>query len=319
MSAIESKQAKQIVARDGVTLAYEVIGSGPKLLILANGLGGRLYAWEPLLEEFFREYRIVTWDYRGIFESSSPEAICRLSVRDQAEDGVELMRAEGADSAVWFGWSFGVQVALEIAAVHPSAVAGLVLLNGTYGHVFSSVFQPGFRLASLPRYIHDLLEFLQEHPEAASLFRRVSKATTVTTLGLFTLLHGRKAFELRPLLEQYTSDIFQADVFVNYLRLFQELDAHSAYHHLRDICAPALILSGRWDLLTPPRQSRDMARKLRKAEHVHIKNGSHFLLVEKPEIVLPAIREFLEKRAEWTVPRSCHPDDRREEGPPSGK
>jgi len=300
VSAIDSKQ-KQIVARDGVTLAYEVMGTGPKLLILANGLGGRLYAWEPLLEEFCSEYRIATWDYRGLFESSSPEAICRLSVRDQAEDGVEIMRAEGVDSAVWFGWSFGVQVVLEIAAVHPNAVAGLVLLNGTYGHVFSSALQPGIRLPFLPRYIHDALEFLQDHPEAGGIFRRVSKATTISSLAVLALLHGRRAIELRPMLERYISDIFQPEVFVNYLRLFQELDAHSAYHHLRAVSAPALILSGRWDVLTPPRQSRDMARKLRNSRHLHIKSGSHFLLVEKPKIVLPAIREFLEKRAEWTV------------------
>lgn len=299
--AIDSKRTKQIVSRDGVTLAYEVIGSGPRLLVLANGLGGRLYAWEPLLEEFFREYRIATWDYRGLFESSSPDCVCRLSVRDQAEDAYEVMKAEGVDSAVWFGWSFGVQVVLEVAAVHPSAVAGLVMLNGTYGHVFSSVFQPGIRLPFLPRRMHDMLEFLQDHPEVGGLFRRVSKATTIGSLGVFALLHGRRAMQFRPLLEQYISDIFRPDVFVNYLRLFQELDAHSAYHHLRDVRAPALILSGRWDVLTPPRQSRDMARKLRKAEHVHIKTGSHFLLVEKPDIVLPAIREFLEKRAEWTV------------------
>ena len=164
-SPSDIKRSEQLTARDGVDIAYEVVGDGPRMLLLANGLGGRLYSWAPLLEEFGREFRIVTWDYRGIFDSSSPKGLARMSIRDQAEDGREIMRAEGADRAVWFGWSMGVQVALEAAAIHPAAVAGLVLLNGTYGHVFSSAFQPGLRLPFLPRYIHDLLEFLQQHPQ----------------------------------------------------------------------------------------------------------------------------------------------------------
>ncbi len=302
-SPSDIKRSEQLTARDGVDIAYEVVGDGPRMLLLANGLGGRLYSWAPLLEEFGREFRIVTWDYRGIFDSSSPKGLARMSIRDQAEDGREILRAEGADRAVWFGWSMGVQVALEAAAIHPAAVAGLVLLNGTYGHVFSSAFQPGLRLPFLPRYIHDLLEFLQQHPEAATLFRRVSKATTFSVLGLFMLLHGRRALTFRPLLEQYTHDIFQPEDFVNYLRLFQEIDAHSAYHYLREIEAPSLILSGRWDLLTPPYQSREMARKLPHSRHVHVRDGSHFLLVEKPSTILPEIRTFLQQSVDWSGAR----------------
>ncbi|MBI5533542.1 MAG: alpha/beta hydrolase [Deltaproteobacteria bacterium] len=297
-TALENKRMHVIRARDGVNIFYESIGSGDKVLLLANGLGGRLYAWQPLIDEFWKEYRIVTWDYRGLFESSGPECVSRLSVRDQAEDGLEVLAAEKADRAVWVGWSMGVQVSLEAAAVRPAAVGGLVLLNGTWGHVFSSAFQPGLRLPFLPRYMHEVVEWFQGHPEWAALLARASKATTVATIGLFWLLLGRRALELRPVLEQYTSDVYRPDNFPNYLRLFQELDAHSAYHHLRSIDAPALVVSGRWDVVTPAYQSREIARRLRNATHLHITNGSHFVLVERPKPVLAAIRKFLETRAQ---------------------
>jgi pimeloyl-ACP methyl ester carboxylesterase len=222
--------------------------------------------------------------------------VCRLSVRDQAEDGLEVLAAEGVGSAVWVGWSMGVQVALEAAAFFPKSVAAMVLLNGTWGHVFSSAFQPGVRLPFLPRYMHEVVEWFQHRPEWAELLARASKTTTMGAIGLFWLLLGRRALELRPMLEQYTSDIYRPGNFANYLRLFQELDAHSAYHQLPRIEAPALVLSGRWDVLTPAYQSREIARRLPNARHVHIRNGSHFLLLERPERVLPEIRAFLQAK-----------------------
>ncbi len=300
-SPLDLAQARTLRARDGVNISYEVLGSGDRALLLANGLGGRLYAWRPLIEEFWREYRIITWDYRGIFESSSPDAHCRLSVRDQAEDAHEVLRAEGIDRATWIGWSMGVQVSLEAAVLMPRSVAGLVLLNGTYGHVFTSALQPGMRLPFLPRYIHDVVEWVLRHPEIGSWLAALSRATTYTSLGLFWLLIGKRAIELRPLLERYTEDIYKPENFPNYLRLFQELDAHSVYHHLRSIDAPALVVSGRFDVLTPAYQSREIARKLRNAEVLHLRNGSHFVLVERPEKVLPRIRQFLESRALWQL------------------
>jgi pimeloyl-ACP methyl ester carboxylesterase len=298
-SPIELAEARTVTARDGVTIAYEVLGKGDRTLLLANGLGGRLYAWKPLIEACWDRYRIITWDYRGLFGSSSPASPVRLSVRDQAEDGLHVLDAEGVTKAVWFGWSMGVQVSLEAAAIQPSRVAGLVLLNGTYGHVFSSGFQPGFRIPVLPRYMHDVVEWFQRHPEARARVAALSKRTTFLALGLFWLYMGRRAVELHPMLERYNADIYDPANFGNYLRLFQELDAHSAYHQLPHIEAPALVVSGRFDILTPPYQSREIARRIPGAEHVHVGNGSHFVLIERPEAVVPHVARFLEQRARW--------------------
>jgi pimeloyl-ACP methyl ester carboxylesterase len=43
-------------------------------LPLANGLGGRLYTWQPLVRRPPDHYRIITWDYRGLFDSTPPRA-----------------------------------------------------------------------------------------------------------------------------------------------------------------------------------------------------------------------------------------------------
>lgn len=287
------------MTRDGVKLFYEVIGEGDRTVMLANGLGGRLYSWKPLIEGLYHKYRFITWDYRGLFESPC-DTVCRLSVRDHAEDGLEILDAESTRKAVWVGWSMGVQVSLEAASIAQERFAGLVLLNGTYGHVFSSAMQPGIRIPLLPRYMHEVVEFVRGKPFIVQLLARMSNAGTYATLGLFWLMLGRRAIELRSMLEQYTNDVYKPENFSNYLRLFQELDAHSAFHHLPRLRLPALVVSGKFDILTPPYQSREIARRLKGAEHLHIRNGSHFVLIERPGDVLPRIERFMTERAVWT-------------------
>ncbi len=85
----------------------------------------------------------------------------------------------------------------------------------------------------------------------------------------------------------------------NYLRLFQELDAHSVYHLLREIEAPALVISGLFDTLTPAYQSREIANRLPNAEHIQLLRSSHFSMIERPEVVIPAMKRFFEQRARW--------------------
>src|SRR5438132_11986731 len=58
---------------DGVEIYYEVLGSvaaDAPAVVLANGLGGRLYSWEPLVERLAPGRRIITWDYRGLYKSN---------------------------------------------------------------------------------------------------------------------------------------------------------------------------------------------------------------------------------------------------------
>ena len=70
---LDAVPQRTLAREDGVTIAYFCIGDGPRTLLLANGLGGRFYAWEPLVRALQHGFRLVTWDYRGLFRSSSPE------------------------------------------------------------------------------------------------------------------------------------------------------------------------------------------------------------------------------------------------------
>jgi len=51
--------------RDGIRLHYQSIGTGSKVVLLANGLGGRYHLWEPVISYFvkhydYENYRMIT-------------------------------------------------------------------------------------------------------------------------------------------------------------------------------------------------------------------------------------------------------------------
>ena len=74
----------------------------------------------------------------------------------------------------------------------------------------------------------------------------------------------------------------------------KELDWHSSYEQLPAIETPALIVSGDRDYFMPPRKSHEMADRMPNAAHLRAPRSTHFALLEHPEIVIPAVREFLD-------------------------
>lgn len=285
-------ERKRVLAADGVPLAYEVVGTGAQTLVLANGLGGRLYAWAPLVEALASRYRIITWDYRGLFDSGTPEHLHHLGIRFHAEDLRTILEREGVQRATLLGWSMGVQVALEMAVLYPERVHKLVLINGTHGHAIETAFQPLFRAPWLHRYLHELLEFVADRPRLQELLGRVMRSRLAIESVGGTMSVLRRDSRIRACYAQYQNDVFGRS-FRGYLRLFQELDAHSVYHHLREVPHPALLISGALDPLTPAYQTREMMRKMPNARHVNFKLGTHFVLLEYPEATVRIVEEFL--------------------------
>ncbi|MCB9739301.1 MAG: alpha/beta hydrolase [Deltaproteobacteria bacterium] len=280
-------------AADGTRLHYEVVGDGPETLLLANGLGGRLYSWLGLIDDLSKRYRCISWDYRGLFESATPANPGALGVPSHAADAAAILDAEGIASAHAVGWSMGVQVSLELAARRPERVRSLVLINGTYGQVFSTAWQPLLRLPIPHTLWHRGMETFIEHPPAMAVLRAVARTPAEAAFAVRKRVMPWRT-SLRTLgLRQYMRDVTLTNT-ANYLRLFQELDAHSAYHLLPTLQQPTTIIAGRYDPLTPSYQSREMAARIPGAE-LHVLHGSHFVLMERPERVLGLLRDHLEK------------------------
>jgi len=289
---LDLAKEKNLSIDNDLTIFYQVIGDGAETLVLVNGLGGRLYSWEPILDVFADRYKIITWDYRGIFNSGSPQRMRELSIPHHVQDLKSILAAESVKEATLIGWSMGVQVSLEMAALYPEIVSKLVLINGTYGQALSAAFQPLFRISGLNRFFNFFIDTLRGRDEYMDAVVKLMNTPILIKLMGRLMSVARENPKIPDAIGQYAADVFGPS-FPNYLRLFQELDSHSVYHLLPEIKQPTLIISGGLDVMTPPYQSYEMAAKIRGSQHEHFPLGTHFALLEYPEKIPQLIKDFL--------------------------
>src|SRR5690606_2639985 len=128
---------RDVVARDGTRIGYQVRGDGP-CVVLANGLGGTYLAFRHVYDAL-ADYKTVCWDYRGLYTSEAPRDPRANTVRHQVDDLMAILDQEGVRDFVVVGWSMGVQVGYEALRQHPARVRGMLAINGTYGHAFRTV------------------------------------------------------------------------------------------------------------------------------------------------------------------------------------
>jgi pimeloyl-ACP methyl ester carboxylesterase len=123
-------------ARSGeVHLAYQVIGDGPRDVVLSLDWASHLEVlWEqPFVQELLtalaRFSRVLWFDMRGVGLSDhalgSPAA-----PEDWMDDVAAVMDAAGSEHASLIAHGHAVQMALMSAATHPDRMDSLVLMNG---------------------------------------------------------------------------------------------------------------------------------------------------------------------------------------------
>jgi len=107
---------------NGATLAYEVDGSGPPLLLI-HGSWSERTTWGPLLPLLTRRFRVLSYDRRGHGESAGdPEA---GTVHDDVSDAAALIeRLEGPAHVLTS--SFGGCIGLRLAGTRPELVSQMV-------------------------------------------------------------------------------------------------------------------------------------------------------------------------------------------------
>ncbi len=187
----------------------------------------------------------------------------------------------------------GVQVVLEFTSHYPDMCEKLILINGTHGHALTTGLQPLFRIPFTQDTFHELIETVYHSDYLQKLFCYIPQKKTITNLFSKTLKFLWKNPDLPQFTEWFFNDVFQKNNFRNILKLLQELDAHSVYHHLREIRQPALVISGGLDIITPRYQSKEMYRKLPNAEYINYPLCSHFVVLEKSKAMVKKIKSFL--------------------------
>jgi pimeloyl-ACP methyl ester carboxylesterase len=290
---MSSHRAGFAVTPDGARLYWRAVGEGPAIAC-CNGVGVSTFFFKYLADAFRGDHTVIVWDYRGHGRSEVPAdpSTADLSVpRSAADLGVVLDAAGATSPVVLVGHSMGVQVILEYALAWPGRVRAVVPMFGTFGRPLDTFFdaanaRPAFdwvqRLARwggrrgqralFPLYAHPLAH------EAGHL------------LGLLDLTRASTHD-----LADYTEHLTEMDPRV-FFRMVEQIADHDVGPRLGDIAAPTLVVAGRRDRFTPLHRSETMASQIPSAE-LFVVDGTHAAIVEFPDEIHAAMRDFLIRRA----------------------
>jgi pimeloyl-ACP methyl ester carboxylesterase len=274
---------------DGTDIAYHVVGEGPPVL-LANGLGGSWKAWSHQIDYFEDRYRFVSWDYRGLYRSGPPADRDALRIEDHARDALAVLDAEGIEQTAVFGWSMGVQVALELFRRAPHRIKLLVLINGVAGRPWESAFN----VPRLGAVIPHALSLVRSVPGITqSVTERVVRWPETVTWAKRVGLAGQTLDE--EIFAQLASSFAELDMDL-YVHTLELLGEHDAWDVLPEVDVPVLVIAGDRDLFTPRAAAERMVRQIRGAELLVVPGGTHYLAVEYPELVNLRIEKFFRER-----------------------
>src|SRR5262249_7234333 len=180
-----------------------------------------------------------------------------------------LIVAARAAAATIIGHSMGCLVALETAARHPDKVRGLGLICAAAAMPVSPDL-----LAAAKANNHGAIDMM-------SIWGHGFRAGLGGSLAPGMWMMGTA----ERLLEQARPGV-----------LFKDLSACHAYSDglasAAKVSAPAIVILGERDVMTPARSGRELAAAMPNARTVVLKGAGHMLPSERPDEVLAALREL---------------------------
>ena len=254
-------------------LSFRARGQGAAVVFL-HGVGLNKDAWREQEAFFFVRRKTVVCDLPGHGDSPLPAAV-NPALSDYSAPVAELMDQLGLRQADIAGHSFGGLVALDFALRFPNRVRRLVVLNGVFCR------SPDARKAVARRA--DALAKGEFSEAAETALRR---------------WFGKpESGEARNLTSEVRNWLARANPagYARAYRLFAESDAVFA-ERLCELNAPALFATGENDPHSTPEMSREMARRAPQGECRILPNQRHMMALSAPDIVNPALAEFLEPR-----------------------
>lgn len=229
---------------------------GPTL-VLVHGAGGSRLHWPAELRRMDGA-TVYTLDLPG--HGRSDRRGC-VAVGEYATAVVSLLDAVGVDEAAVVGHSMGGAVAQTLALEVPERVRALVLIaTGARLRVSRAI------LESIEADLDGAAELITQYAwssQADPSLRELGRETLQTT----------------------GADVLLGD--------FTACDEFDVMDRLADIEAPTLVINGTADMLTPLKYGRFLVEQIPRGRLVAIGGAGHMVVLEKPEEVADAIREFV--------------------------
>jgi pimeloyl-ACP methyl ester carboxylesterase len=258
-------------------LVYEVVGSGPAVLLVHEGIADRTM-WDPQWECWSDRFTLIRYDQRGFGESADPEGEFSLH-----SDALAVLDGAGVGRAHLVGASMGGKAALDLTLAAPDRVAALVAVVATpsgwehspdltarFDEVEAAYERGGLEAANEVE-LQIWLDGEQRKPE------QVDPALRSKVAGMnYAALERQEARE-------------QRDAEVEPI----ELDP-PAVGRLAEVTVPVLVVNGALDQPSVNAGAAAIAAGIPGARAVEIADTAHLPSLERPDAFDVAVLPFLD-------------------------
>lgn len=243
--------------------------SGGHTVVLVHGAGGNRTQWATQARHLAaRGTDVLAIDLPG--HGYSPDPAC-TSVPDYAAAVVADLDARGVGDFAIAGHSLGAMIALQVAASVGSRLTHLALLGA------------GLALPVNPT----LLDATRDDPLTA--------AAAIVDWGHSSGSHLGSSQTPGLWMDGATLAVLQAEIAAHPGSLHAGFKATAAFDGTdlpETATAPALIIAGQHDRMTPPHLGREVAARLDGSQYVELAGAGHFLMTERPAEVSRALAAF---------------------------
>lgn len=279
------------VERDGVALGYEVYGTPssdgrPTILLLPTWTIIHTRFWKMQVPYLARHFHVVIYDGPGNGASDRSIDPTRYSPQAYAADAAAVLDACDVERVVAVGLSRGAWYALELAALRPDAIAGLVLIGAALP------LGPG-----LPQRAGIAEHFLDPAPQHPIGWDRYNLAYWHACYDEFARWFFEQAFNephstkaLQDTVEwaaETSADVLGAEA-------MQPPPRQPVHEVLAGLRCPTLVIHGADDQIISADVGIEVAR-LANATFVDFQGSGHLPNVRDPVRFNLLLREFLER------------------------
>lgn len=261
---------------NGITLAYEITGTGKPLLLIA-GVGYGQWFWQRIVPDLAKHFQVITFDNRGAGASDKPPG--PYTVPMLAADTAGLLEALRIKGAFVMGHSLGGFIAQELIVTRPELVAKLILGATNFGGTKAIPITPE-ATAVLTNRQGDPVELVKRGIAVASAPGFTEKHPDVVK----GLLDYRITNPVPP--AQYAAQVAAGAG-------TQAYTDEMVNRRMNAIMVPALILFGQHDRVVPPGNADLMSQKIAGACVKIIPGTGHIFPIEDPAATVTAIVDFL--------------------------
>jgi len=261
------------VILNGININYVDTGEG-EAIVLIHGHPFDHTMWQPQIDAFSGNHRVIVPDLRGYGKSSLPET-GKSRFEDYATDIIQLLDVLGVGNFHVAGLSMGGQLAMEVYRQAPGRVKSLVLAD-----TFAGLDTPEGKKARNDGA--DRMEREGMNGYANGSIHKMIKADHVTTMPKVAAQVMRMMTSTLP--KAAATAMRARSERIDYLN-----------EVLPQIKVPALIVVGRQDEFTPVAKAEEMRAAIPNSKLVVIEDAGHMPNLERVEEFNTIVLAFLEE------------------------